>query len=59
MGSKKHFYLVSGSNLEKIKEQAPDYILDFSAGIFPCGGNQFYIKEKQVYNRKFDPHKIY
>ena len=49
------FYLVSGSNLEKIKEQAPDYILDFSAGIFPCGGNQLYIKGEQVYNRKFAP----
>ena len=49
------FYLVSGSNLEKIKEQAPDYILDFSAGIFPCGGNQLYIKGEQVYNHKFDP----
>jgi len=49
------FYLVSGSNLEKIKEQAPDYILNFAAGIFPCGGNQLYINGNQVYNREFKP----
>ena len=29
--AKKHtFFLVSGSNLEKIKEQVPEYILDLS-----------------------------
>ena len=49
------FYLVSGSNLEKIKEQAPDYILNFAAGIFHCGGNQLYINGNQVYNREFKP----
>ncbi len=26
------FYLVSGSNLEKIREQVPNYILDLTAG---------------------------
>ena len=28
------FFLVSGSNLEKIKEQVPEYILDLSEGVF-------------------------
>ena len=27
------FFLVSGSNLEKIKEQVPQYILDMSEGV--------------------------
>ena len=36
----KTFFLVSGSDLEKIKEQVPQYILDLSEGVFTCGGNQ-------------------
>ena len=36
------FFLVSGSNLEKIKEQVPKYILNLSEGVFTCGGNQLW-----------------
>ena len=49
------FYLVSGSNLEKIKEQLPNYILNLAAGVFPCGGNQLFINDTQKYNREFKP----
>ena len=49
------FYLVSGSNLEKIQEQLPSYILDLAAGVFPCGGNQLFINDTQKYNREFKP----
>ena len=49
------FFLVSGSNLEKIKEQVPQYILDLSDGIFTCGGNQLWLDNKLSYNHEFKP----
>ena len=49
------FFLVSGSNLEKIKEQVPQYILDLSKGIFTCGGNQLWLNNKLSYNHEFKP----
>ena len=42
------FFLVSGSNLEKIKEQVPQYILDMSEGVFTCGGNQLWLGWKTL-----------
>jgi phosphomannomutase len=51
------FFLVSGSNLEKIKEQVPQYILDMSEGVFTCGGNQLWLDGKLSYNHKFKPEK--
>ena len=42
--SKKNtFYLVSGSDLDKIKEQIPIAYLERAEGIFCCGGNKFYL----------------
>jgi phosphomannomutase len=49
------FFLVSGSNLEKIKEQVPQYILDLSEGVFTCGGNQLWLDGKLSYNHEFKP----
>ena len=49
------FFLVSGSNLEKIKEQVPQYILDMSEGVFTCGGNQLWLDGKLAYNHEFKP----
>ena len=49
------FFLVSGSNLEKIKEQVPQYILDMSEGVFTCGGNQLWLDGKLSYNHEFKP----
>ena len=40
--NKNIFYLVSGSDLEKIKEQVPEHILELAEGVFTCGGNKFY-----------------
>jgi phosphomannomutase len=51
------FFLVSGSNLEKIKEQVPQYILDMSEGVFTCGGNQLWLGGKLSYNHEFKPEK--
>ena len=49
------FYLVSGSDLEKMKEQVPEYILTLARGLFCCGGNQFYIDDELQYENKFKP----
>ena len=49
------FFLVSGSNLEKIKEQVPEYILNLSEGVFTCGGNQLWLNGGLSYNHEFKP----
>jgi len=49
------FFLVSGSNLEKIKEQVPEYILNLSEGVFTCGGNQLWLDGVLSYNHEFKP----
>ena len=51
----KKYYLVSGSDLEKIKEQIGHLYLDRAEGIFTCGGNKFYIDNKLEYENKFKP----
>ncbi len=51
--SKNKFYLVTGSDLKKTSEQLPKYIIDRAEGIFCCCGNQFYIKNKLIYENKF------
>ena len=52
---KNSFYLVSGSDLQKIKEQVPEYILSSAEGIFTCGGNKFYINDSLIYENNFKP----
>ncbi len=49
------FYLVSGSDLQKIKEQVPAYVLELVDGIFACGGNKFYINDELQYENKYKP----
>ena len=49
------FYLVSGSDLDKIKEQIPMAYLDRAEGVFTCGGNKFYINNKLEYEKVFNP----
>ena len=53
--SKNKFYLVSGSDLDKIKEQIPIAYLDRAEGVFTCGGNKFYIGNKLEYEKTFKP----
>ena len=52
-GHRNTFYLVSGSDLEKMKEQVPEHTLELASGLFCCGGNQFYVNDKLVYENKF------
>jgi phosphomannomutase len=49
------FYLVSGSDLEKMSEQVPQSILKRAAGLFCCGGNDYYRNGEQVYYNEFNP----
>lgn len=37
-----NYYLVTGSDLEKVKEQIPILYLERAQGIFTCCGNEFY-----------------
>ena len=62
--NKNKFYLVTGSDLPKLQEQVPDDILELSAGLFTCCGNQFWkegstkqwpIDWKLQYENKFTP----
>ena len=49
------FYLVSGSDLMKMSEQVPHSILKRAAGLFCCGGNDYYRNGEQVYYNEFNP----
>ncbi len=51
------FYLVSGSDLPKMKEQVPEFILERAEGLFTCGGNQLYRDDELMYEHKFTPPK--
>ena len=43
------------AELENIKEQVPEYILDLAQGLFCCGGNQFYVDYQLHYENRFTP----
>jgi len=57
--NKNDFYLVTGSDLNKLKEQVPDWILELSQGIFTCSGNTYHVIEDEEltlrYDNKFEP----
>jgi phosphomannomutase len=53
-GAKNSFYLCSGSDEEKIKEQIPEPLLRLCNGLFTCMGNQFIKNGIEVYRREFN-----
>ena len=53
----KDVYLASGSDLQKLKHQLPDSILDSVNGVFTCMGNCFYQQGQKVYQNDFDDPK--
>ena len=53
--NKNKYYLVTGSDINKTKEQVPIAYIDRAQGIFTCCGNQFYIEDKLVYENEFKP----
>lgn len=49
------FYLVTGSDLDKIKEQVPDFILERANSVFTCCGNEMWVDDEQIYHKEFTP----
>jgi len=52
---KKKYYLVTGSDLDKTKEQLPIAYIDRAEAIFTCCGNQMWRDDELIYNNKFTP----
>ena len=55
--SKNKYYLVTGSDLDKTKEQLPIAYIDRAEAIFTCCGNQMWRDDELIYNNKFNPPK--
>jgi phosphomannomutase len=49
------FYIVSGSDFQKIKEQIPENIRNKVAGIYSSMGNELYVGEHLIYQNNFTP----
>jgi len=52
---KKPVCLVTGSDVAKVKEQIPEEILRACKGIFTCMANQYWVRDKLVYQVSFLP----
>ena len=48
------YYLVTGRDLNKTKEQLPLAYIDRAQAIFTCCGNQMWRNNKLIYNNKFE-----
>lgn len=49
------FFVVSGSDLQKVKEQMPENIIDKIAGLYCSMGNECYLKNELIYRNEFVP----
>ena len=54
---KNFFFLVSGSDLPKLKEQLDESVINRALGVFCCAGNTLYINNEIQYDNKFNPPK--
>jgi len=52
---KNKYYLVTGSDLDKTKEQLPIAYMDRAEAIFTCCGNQMWRDDELIYDNKFTP----
>ena len=52
--NKNKYYLVTGSDLEKTKEQLPIVYIDRAEAIFTCCGNQMWRDNELIYDNKFE-----
>ncbi|MDO4974975.1 MAG: HAD-IIB family hydrolase [Alphaproteobacteria bacterium] len=50
-----HFYIVTGSDIEKIKEQIPENVMKKLTGIFASMGNEFYVNGERISKNEFIP----
>ena len=53
--SNNKFYLTTGSDIDKVKEQLPPEVLSLSAGTFCCMGNQLIEDDRVIYSNEFTP----
>ena len=51
---KNKYYLVTGSDLDKTKEQLPIAYIDKAEAIFTCCGNQMWRDNELIYDNKFE-----
>ena len=51
--NKNKYYLVTGSDLDKTKEQLPIVYIDRAEAIFTCCGNQMWRDDELIYDNKF------
>ena len=49
------YYLVTGSDLDKTKEQLPIAYVDRAEAIFTCCGNEMWRDDEQIYHNDFKP----
>ena len=52
--NKNKYYLVTGSDLDKTKEQLPIAYIDRAEAIFTCCGNQMWRDSELIYDNKFE-----
>ena len=52
--SENKYYLVTGSDLNKTKEQLPIAYIDRAEAIFTCCGNQMWRDDELIYDNKFE-----
>ena len=52
--SKNKYYLVTGSDLDKTKEQLPVAYIDRAEATFTCCGNQMWRDDELIYDNKFE-----
>ncbi len=52
--AKHDIYLISGSDLFKIREQIPARVLNRCKGVFSCMGNEFWVDDKKMYGNELE-----
>ena len=52
--NKNKYYLVTGSDIDKTKEQLPIAYIDRAEAIFTCCGNQMWRDDELIYDNKFE-----
>lgn len=54
---KEDVYLVSGSDIAKIREQVPEHILSKCKGVFGSSGNELWVDNTEIYKKSYNPKK--
>ena len=49
------FFVVSGSDIKKVREQMPEHLIGKISGLYCSMGNEFYLKNELIYKNEFNP----